>query len=180
MNKSVVTVTVLVVIVMLSACNNKSGKITSRSRYVTPAMIQQIQKKVDEMPEEKDTKANEILKADVLSAFKRDGMPETAEDKSQENIETQIAEEPDAVGNDTEKHEEVQQTEKPALEETKELKQNNKIKIDDVSESETVYVSGNGKKFHKTADCSGMKSAVAMTRTEAENSGRTYCKKCYE
>lgn len=43
----------------------------------------------------------------------------------------------------------------------------------------TVYVSGNGKKYHRNPNCSNMSSPKAITLSQAESSGYTPCKKCY-
>ena len=44
-----------------------------------------------------------------------------------------------------------------------------------------VYIasSGNGKKYHRTPDCSGMDDATAVTVEQAEAAGYTPCKRCY-
>lgn len=49
------------------------------------------------------------------------------------------------------------------------------------TQSGTVYIasSGNGTKYHSNPNCSRMKDATPMTRSEAEALGYTSCKKCY-
>ena len=170
---------IMTALVMFSACGRKPGKITSSSRYVTPMMIEQLQKKLEAMPApETENAANEILKADVLSAFKSDdkkGDSLQEENKNQKNV-TEAEKTEVAEGENPEEKKPQPEQDKPLKPES----ESNKTQIAAVENEETVYVSKNGKKFHKTPDCSGMKSPVAMTRSEAENDGKTYCKKCYE
>ena len=45
--------------------------------------------------------------------------------------------------------------------------------------SQMVYVSRTGTKFHSNSRCSNMKNPLYMTREEAESRGRTPCSKCY-
>ena len=42
-----------------------------------------------------------------------------------------------------------------------------------------VYISGTGKKYHKKANCSNMKSPSQVTLSEAQGMGLTPCKRCY-
>ena len=53
---------------------------------------------------------------------------------------------------------------------------------DSTGQSGTVYVSGsgNGKKYHLVSDCSNMKDPMGISRSEAEASGYTPCKRCCE
>lgn len=57
--------------------------------------------------------------------------------------------------------------------------------IDDVEPWDTVFIClGTGsKRFHSTLDCPGMQNcnseADAITRKEAEDMGRTNCRRCY-
>lgn len=44
---------------------------------------------------------------------------------------------------------------------------------------DTVWVSDSGSKYHSKADCSGMEDATAVTLTEAQEDGKTACKRCY-
>jgi len=47
------------------------------------------------------------------------------------------------------------------------------------SASDTVWVSGSGSKYHSKADCSGMEDAKEITLKEAQDDGKTACKRCY-
>ena len=51
-----------------------------------------------------------------------------------------------------------------------------------IGQNDTVYVSGsgNGKKYHLVSDCSNMKDPMSISRSEAEASGYTPCKRCCE
>lgn len=57
--------------------------------------------------------------------------------------------------------------------------------IEDVEWDDTVWIctSGSSKRFHSTLDCPGMQNcnseADAITREEAEDMGRTNCRRCY-
>lgn len=44
--------------------------------------------------------------------------------------------------------------------------------------AETVWISKSGKKYHVKSSCSGMKSATAITKSEAVSQGYEPCKKC--
>lgn len=48
-------------------------------------------------------------------------------------------------------------------------------------QSGTVYIasSGNGKRYHRSPNCSNMKGATAVTLEQAEAWGYTPCKRCY-
>ena len=46
-------------------------------------------------------------------------------------------------------------------------------------QSQTVWVSKTGKKYHSNPNCSNMKNPIKMTLDEAKASGRTPCKNCY-
>ena len=45
--------------------------------------------------------------------------------------------------------------------------------------SETVYVSGKGKKYHRSPSCSNMKSPSAISKSTAISRGYSPCSKCY-
>ena len=51
-----------------------------------------------------------------------------------------------------------------------------------IGQNDTVYVSGsgNGEKYHLVSDCSNMKDPMGISRSEAEASGYTPCKRCCE
>ncbi len=61
-----------------------------------------------------------------------------------------------------------------------------KICIDSVLMSDTVYIcdSEGAKRFHASDTCKGLSNCgsdiITLTREDAENTGRTYCHKCYE
>ncbi len=46
-------------------------------------------------------------------------------------------------------------------------------------QSEMVWISENGSKYHSRSGCSNMKNPSEVTIDEAKASGRTPCKKCY-
>ncbi len=159
MRKSIAMVLILATLVLFSACGRKTGEFTSSSAYVTPTMMQQLKENLKKLPEETEkTKSNEESTEIEVTA-------ENEGDEEQETVEqTALADE---------KKENVKPTE------------NNsgtaqKSQINTVGSETVVYVTKNGKKFHKVSTCSNMTSPQEMTRSEAEASGRTYCKKCYE
>ena len=45
--------------------------------------------------------------------------------------------------------------------------------------SGTVYYTSSGKKYHSSSSCSGMKSPISATVSQAQASGRDACSKCY-
>ena len=47
------------------------------------------------------------------------------------------------------------------------------------NQSQKVWVSGSGKKYHSNSSCSNMKSPKQITLTEAKAQGKTACSKCY-
>ena len=47
------------------------------------------------------------------------------------------------------------------------------------NQTEKVWVSGSGKKYHSSSSCSNMKSPKQITLTEAKAQGKTACSKCY-
>lgn len=61
-----------------------------------------------------------------------------------------------------------------------------KINIATVAMSDTVYIcdSEGAKRFHASDTCKGLSNCgsdiITLTREDAENTGRTYCHKCYE
>lgn len=61
-----------------------------------------------------------------------------------------------------------------------------KIDIATVAMSDTVYIcdSEGAKRFHASDTCKGLSNCgsdiITLTREDAENTGRTYCHKCYE
>jgi len=60
-----------------------------------------------------------------------------------------------------------------------------KVSIDDLAMDDTVWIctSGSSKRFHSTLACPGMQNcasgADAITREEAEDMGRSHCRRCY-
>lgn len=46
-------------------------------------------------------------------------------------------------------------------------------------QSQTVWISQTGKKYHSNPDCSNMKNPIKTTLEKAKAAGRTPCKKCY-
>ena len=50
---------------------------------------------------------------------------------------------------------------------------------EDPSQTEIVYVSDGGERYHRNPHCSGMKNPRAVSVAEAEAEGRTPCQKCY-
>ena len=46
--------------------------------------------------------------------------------------------------------------------------------------NETVWVSENGTKYHSKPDCSNMKTASEMPKSNAETLGYSPCKRCYK
>ncbi len=46
-------------------------------------------------------------------------------------------------------------------------------------DSNMVWISESGEKYHSDPDCSNMKDPEKITREKAEEMGRTPCKKCY-
>lgn len=61
-----------------------------------------------------------------------------------------------------------------------------KILIATVAMSDTVYIcdSEGAKRFHASDTCKGLSNCgsdiITLTREDAEDTGRTYCHKCYE
>ena len=61
-----------------------------------------------------------------------------------------------------------------------------KIHIATVAMSDTVYIcdSEGAKRFHASDTCKGLSNCgsdiITLTREDAEDTGRTYCHKCYE
>ena len=61
-----------------------------------------------------------------------------------------------------------------------------KIDIATVAMRDTVYIcdSEGAKRFHASDTCKGLSNCgsdiITLTREDAENTGRTYCHKCYE
>lgn len=61
-----------------------------------------------------------------------------------------------------------------------------KIHIATVAMSDTVYIcdSEGAKRFHAADTCKGLSNCgsdiITLTREDAEDTGRTYCHKCYE
>lgn len=173
MKKYTYMILIAVLCVAFISCSPKTGKITSSSRYVTPTMLSNLQKEVDKLIEE-DAETNGIG-ASVSGVFKKNAEKEAVKEETsdKEPVDDVLAEET----TDSAKKSEPERTmPKTAVKQESPSKQ----EIETVSGEEIVYVSKTGKKFHKKPDCSNMTSSEAITRAEAEKSGKTYCKKCYE
>lgn len=54
------------------------------------------------------------------------------------------------------------------------------IDVSDNLLTQDVWIPISGKKYHKTAECSNMKSPTSVSLTEAVNKGYEPCKKCYK
>lgn len=48
-----------------------------------------------------------------------------------------------------------------------------------LSNSETVYMSQSGTRYHKIPNCGTMRVAIAISRSEAEAQGLTACRRCF-
>ncbi len=51
-----------------------------------------------------------------------------------------------------------------------------------IEDADTVYISGKGEKYHRSADCRGLRTAeniYAVTKDVAIEMGKTPCKFCY-
>lgn len=171
MKKIKILLVLMLVCAVMVSCGENEAKITSSSTYVTPTMMQKLQDTADEMPEsQKDEIA---IQSDDSGDLDDKSVANAEESENTENTDTQKTEE-----NTTNTAETVSKQEKPVS--NVKSKTSKKANINTVSDETVVYVSKSGKKFHKTPTCSNMTSPSQMTRSEAENSGRTYCKKCYE
>ena len=53
------------------------------------------------------------------------------------------------------------------------------IFADAETEEETVWISQNGSKYHKSSKCSSMKNAASVPLPTAKNLGYTACSRCY-
>ena len=180
MKKFNILLVLMFVLVVMVSCVEREGEIISSSEYVTPTMMQKLQDSLDEMPEpqkdETDVDANalqsessvgendESAKNDIAQSM--DAGTEKLTDGSADTAQTQ------------DKSETVSKQEKSVSQQKP--KTSTKTNVNTVGDETVVYVSKSGKKFHKTPTCSNMTSPIQMTRSEAENSGRTYCKKCYK
>ena len=164
-----------------TSCGKRQGEITASARFVTPTIKQQIQQAVDEIPEAEEGTAEEILSADIMSAFKEDRQTKPEQEQKIES-DSQIKQvDENVVADSAEKTDNEQREKQSATKTVKEkTKTSTQTNINTVSTDATVYVSKSGKKFHKIPTCSNMTSPLEMTRSEAENTGRTYCKKCYK
>lgn len=53
------------------------------------------------------------------------------------------------------------------------------VPFDSDDQSELVYVSASGSKYHSNPQCSNMKNPIKMTESEAVSDGYTPCKNCW-